>query len=304
MKILNLTGPSRSIGHTYLNKAVYLTDEQVVVLLDEAKQGGYTGIRFDWAWDSMFPSPKDRLLDRLLFIVRECAKRGLFVWAVHGSGPYPNQPGWVATAQGANLVKPTWAGSLPPLALHPYIIERIQIAVNAVWWLLTNMGFDPREVFGLQSGNEDADGGVCDPTRGMLANKDGTGLLLEEMAIWLETLALGINMRGMKLISPGMECQASSMVAEIKDLCSRPWMRRFDVIDVHCYPDLAALKGESVPDQVVRKWKKILDQLGKFNNVSGRPVWVGEVGSKSGVPRQVIDALLGRDCEAVAWFPL
>lgn len=271
MRFLNLTGPSRSIGHTAANKALHLPDEKVIELLDRAKVDGYDGIRWNWAWDSMFPSPHTPNIDRLLFVVAACVNRGLFCWPVHGGGPYPNQTGWVHKLQASvgTAGTATWHGALPPMALHEAILERINWALEEVWWELANNGYDPQDSFALQCGNEHADGGNGDPTRTDYTTvKNGTGLLNAGMAAYLEFLALGINTRGMRLIAPGMECQAKSAMAEIADLCRHSWMRRFEVIDVHCYDDTPCTHAD--------KLNSLVATIGMHDNAANRPIWIGE----------------------------
>lgn len=289
MRIRNLTGKGQNIGHGPNNPA-YLTDSQVLALIDQAQAEGYTGVRFNWALDSMCPTPATCDTRRLLFIVQALASRGMLAWAVHQAGPYPNQPKWVELAE-----VPNWHGCLPPVRIRGYVAELISTALLQVWeWLVSN-GYDPRQSFVWQCGNEHGDGGVGDPTRTDYTKpKNGTGILTAEMAAWLEFLALNVNALGMPMVSPGMECQADSMRAEVYDLTGYPWMRRFEIIDVHCYDDVAGTAADKLRD--------LLAWLGQRDEyIGGRPVWIGETGGK-GNPRQECQKLLALGVECVGWL--
>ena len=289
MRIRNLTGKGQNIGHGPNNPA-YLDDSRVLELIQQAYDEGYTGVRFNWAFDSMCPEPGVFHVERLLFIVEALASRGMIAWAVHQAGPYPNQPKWRAVASGG-----TWHPCLPYWTLQQEVLESINEALKEVWWWLTDNGYDPRQAFYFQAGNEHGDGGVGDPTRDDYTKpKSGTGKLSIGMASWLERLMMGVNTLGMPLIGPGMECQADSMRDEIWDITGRPWMRRADIIDVHCYDD--------VDGNAVDKARDLLAWIGQRDEFTGgRPVWIGETGGK-GDPRQQCNALLALGVEAVGWL--
>lgn len=289
MRVLNLTGKGRNIGHGP-NSPSYLEDETVVSLIEQAQADGYGGVRWNWAFDSMCPEPGVIDVSRLIFIVREIAARGMFAWAVHGSGPYPNQPKWRRMA-----ADQSWHPCLTPLALHRRVIELINQALYEVWVALVRMGVDPRLAFALGCGNEHGDGGNGDPTRWDYTKpKNGTGKLSTVMALWLEELALSVNTLGMPMVSPGMELQAASAHAEIADLCGYRWMRRFDAIDVHCYDDIAGSARD--------KLASVLSLLAiRDDYIAGRPVWVGETGG-NGDPRMELNALLSLGVERAGWL--
>lgn len=291
MRIRNLTGKNQNIGHGPNNPGAHLTDEQVVALIQQAYDEGYRGVRWNWAFDSMCPTPNTIDTRRLLFIVEQLASRGMLAWPVHGAGPFPNQPKWKAIA-GVE----TWHGCLPPEDLWDYILEPLNQAIYEVWQWLTANGYDPRQLFAWQCGNEHGDGGVGDPTRTDLTRtKNGTGVLLPEMAAWLEFLALNVNTLGMPMVSPGMELQAASAGAEVADLLSYPWMRRFEIIDVHVYDDTAGTAAD--------KLRSVLGMLGMRDEyIGGRPVWVGETGNNTENPRQACNALLAVGVDAVGWL--
>lgn len=289
MRIRNLTGKSQNIGHGPNNPA-YLDDSRVLELIQQAYDEGYRGMRWNWAFDSMCPTPTTCDTRRLLFIVEALASRGMLAWAVHQAGPYPNQPKWVELAE-----VQTWHGCLSPVRIRGYVADLINTALLQVWEWLTANGHDPRLAFVWQCGNEHGDGGVGDPTRTDYTKpKNGTGILTAEMAEWLKFLALGVNTLGMPMVSPGMECQASSMRAEVFDLTGHSWMRRFDIIEFHDYDD--------VNGTAVDKARDILAWMGQRDEfIGGRPVWIGETGGK-GDPRQECNALLALGVEAVGWL--
>jgi hypothetical protein len=264
MKILNITGPGKNIGHSALSPA-FVPDTKALALLTKAKADGYAGVRVNWAFDSMFPSPDPAKMDvrRLMWLVDQCDSLGLFLWLVGGSGPYPNQPDWVALA-GCK----TWPGSLPPQRVQRSVIELTNWALRQIWQRVAGKSLNPRDVACFQGGNECADGGVSDPTRGTLANKAGTGLLIPEMAAWLQRMAFDVNPLTMMFVGPGMECEAATAAVEVRNLCQRSWMRRFDVLDVHCYNDL--------PKGVVSKFSSIMGTIALCEPVDGIPVWIGE----------------------------
>jgi hypothetical protein len=114
------------------------------------------------------------------------------------------------------------------------------------------------------------------------------------MADWLEFLATHVNTLGMPMVSPGMECQADSVEREVADLLSYPWMRRFEVIDVHCYDDTGGTAATKLLS--ILGWMGMRDEY-----IGGRPVWVGETGGK-GDPRQECNALLALGVECVGWL--
>lgn len=290
MRILNLTGKGKNIGHGPNNPGAYLTDEQVVALIQQAYDEGYRGVRFNWAFDSMCPTPTTCDTKRLLFIVEQLASRGMLAWAVHGSGPYPNQPKWRELNGGD-----PWHPCLTPVDMRRAVVARINEALREVWWWLTENGYDPRQSFAWQCGNEHGDGGVGDPARTDYTRpKSGTGKLSHDMADWLEFLATHVNTCGMPMVSPGMECQADSMRVEVYDMTGYSWMRRFDIIDVHCYDDIPGTTADKLRDLLA--WLSQRDEY-----IGGRSVWVGETGGK-GDPRQECNALLAAGVEVVGWL--
>lgn len=291
MRIRNLTGKGQNIGHGPNNPGAYLTDEQVVALIQQAYDEGYRGVRWNWAFDSMCPAPTTCDTRRLLFIVEQLASRGMLAWPVHGAGPYPNQARWKRLTEIED-----WHGCLTPTTLWRPVVSLINAALRQVWDWLTANGYDPRQLLAWQCGNEHGDGGVGDPTRTDLTRtKNGTGVLLPEMAAWLEFLALNVNTLGMPMVSPGMELQAASAAAEVADLLSYPWMRRFDIIDVHIYDD--------TPGTAADKLRSVLGWMGMRDEyIGGRPVWVGETGNNTENPRQACNALLEVGVDAVGWL--
>lgn len=98
----------------------------------------------------------------------------------------------------------------------------------------------------------------------------------------------------MPMVSPGMELQAASAHAEIADLTGYPWMRRFDIIDVHCYDDVSGSAADKLASVLA-----LLQMRDEY--IGGRPVWVGETGGK-GDPRQECNALLAAGVECVGWL--
>lgn len=292
MRIRNLTGKDQNIGHGPNNPGAYLTDNQVVALIQQAYDEGFMGVRWNWAFDSMCPTPTNCDTRRILFIVEQLASRGMLAWPVHGAGPYPNQPRWKALA-GVS----TWHGCLPPSPLWARIIELANEALYMVWWWFVRNGHDPRQLFAFGCGNEHGDGGRGDETRPAddQATKNGTGILTAEMAAWLEFLAMNVNTLGMPMVSPGMELQAASAGAEVANLLSYPWMRRFEIIDVHIYDDTAGTAAD--------KLRSVLGMMGMRDEyIGGRPVWVGETGNNTENPRQACNALLAVGVEAVGWL--
>ena len=290
MRIRNLTGKGQNIGHGPNNPA-YLDDARVLELIQQAYDEGYTGVRFNWAFDSMCPEPGAVNSERLLFIVHALAERGMIAWAVHQAGPYPNQPKWRYLA-----AEQSWHPCLPTTRIQGAVIDSINVALKDVWWMLNDGGYDPRQVFHFQAGNEHGDGGRGDETRPQNDEKpkSGTGKLSPGMASWLERLMLGVNTLGMPLIGPGLECQADSARQEIWNITSHPWMRRADIIDVHCYDDVDGNAADKLRDLLA--WLGGRDEF-----IGGRPVWIGETGG-TGDPRQQCNALLALGVECVGWL--
>lgn len=252
-------------AHNANNPGAYTPDAAHLKWLDRAKAGRYPWVRLNWAFDSAWPTPDKFEGKKLRFLATECIKRGLGMFLVHGSGPWPNQTAWHDLAGMKD-----WPATAPPQSLYGPIIERCNIMFRSLWDLYAAAGLNPKHYLKLQPHNEMCDGGAGQWPGAKLLPDYKEGRCRPATRDYVEALTWGLNTLGCPMVSPGLEGQSNCWEYEFQESIGPCW-RRYDEIDMHCYKDQKLVTVEQKYDRMAAK----LELIGG-DYIAGTPVIVAE----------------------------